>query len=292
MNLASINQSDIAIERVIESVEPGKNGCRIWIDMFLNKTSCEPQNLLLLHRGSLRAANVTSESWLHTDDSSNGKAFSLTKRITQLHQKLEPLCVFPSACVMVGDRGYRVSNASLRLQTIVGEEHGQDIPFSLWEIGEFTSSGRQVVRVCLSMSREAFEKELGTDQTFYTYGGGMLLDKIEHEDFISYRGANAEVFRRAFLIFKSALNVIPDVFEYLLVSLESAELQWEALPLSHFLSPQIVFPEELQSNTQWFVAGTAERPRDSELDPRYDGFVVKLKHSEVWNKQWAHAATA
>jgi len=150
------------------------------------------------------------------------------------------------------------------------------VPFSMWSINDLAAEQRQVIRIRLSMAPQTFESHIGRKGMFYAYGESILLNKIEYEDLACYKELDAGDYRQAFAKFKSGFHIVPDVFEYLVISPRDTYLGWEATPLSPMLSPQVVLPKDIQRNTRWFIADYKQSDKWSLVGSRYNGFVVKI----------------
>lgn len=264
----------VQIDRVIEYFQPHNGSCMVWVDVFLDNTSNEDKNLLLLHRGSLSAANVTRESWASPENVPATASLHLTNRIVRLHHSFDPIRAMPEGIVAVGERDYQVWEGPELVSVVIGDKAEADVPFTLWRIGPFSGGQRHVFRIRMVMTPQTFERHVGPLGTFYAYGEAILLDKIEYEDLTCYEGSDAEEYRQVFAEFNACSQMLPDKFEYLVVSPEGTTLEWETTPLSPLISPQLILEDDLRSNTRWLVASYADKW--SLIGKRYNGFVVKI----------------
>jgi hypothetical protein len=267
----------LRIERVIEYFRLDESTCTIWVDIFMYNPGKDNSYPLLLHRGSLSGTDVTKDSWL-LKSSTSDDIFErqITDRIMQLHEAYDPIRLSCKGLVTAGDHDYHPIQQSEPLQVVVGDVAKANIPFTMWKIGCFVGDQRHVIRLRLVLTPKTFESQIGREGIFYAYGESILLDKIEYEDLPCYEGEDAAEFRQAFAMFKSCRHVVPDTFEYLVISPESKELEVETKVLSPMISPQFISSANLRRCTRWFVADNSHSDKWSLMGKRYNGFVVKV----------------
>lgn len=263
---------EIPIDRIIEYVFPEEESYRIWVDIFFDNPTDEAQDLLLLHRGSLIATDESQEAW--SENTTNW----LTQRICALHKKSDVIVVNGDGFVTLGAQTYRLWNGSPPKHMVGSEPF--DVPLSMWRVGSFAKRERHLLRVHLVMVKDTFRKHVGDSGTFYSYGDGILLDKIEYEDLPSYEGEDANRYRAEFERFKVCARMVPNIFEYVVVSHEKC-LRWEATTLSPTLSVRAVCGE-LQKNTRWFMADCSDRW--SVMGQLSNRFVLKLSLDQASSK--------
>jgi hypothetical protein len=261
------------------------------VDVFLHNFSDRERRLLLLHRGSLCGLNVSAKSWSLAETSQESFERELTTRIISLHENFDPIEFPQEGTVAVAGHEYRVWQGPEELPVVVGDRDGTDVPFTMWDVGGFTPGQRHLLRVRLSMAEETFEKQVGNRGFFDAYGEAILLRKIEQEDLPHCAESDTESYWRGFDRFQAADHVVPDTFEYLVVSPIGTELRWETTALSQNLSCQFVPPGELRSCTRWFVADNSDSEHWCLEGRRCNGFVVEMTAAEVSTQQCLeHAA--
>jgi hypothetical protein len=243
----------IEIERVVEYCKPTASSCLIWVDIFCNNPSDVPQSLLVLHRGSFVARDVTRRSWLENSDIFSFER-TLTRRLTRLHKNFDPILEKETNAVKLGKYEYLVPENDYEVSIVVGGQEDIDSPFTMWNISEIPGKTRQMIRLSLTMGDSTFLARIGGRDSFHAYGEAILLQKIEFEDLASFEGRRCSgEYRDAFDSFKSSKHVVPDIFEYLLVSEDDTPLGWEVTPLSAGLSARWIPYPDMQNNTVWFV---------------------------------------
>jgi len=122
----------------------------------------------------------------------------------------------------------------------------------------------------LEATPECYNTQIGQGDTIYAYGDSILWQRIEH-DLRTYTGPNAEDYRLRFL---EGARVVPNIFEWLLVSPDSST-RWVTTPLSYNLSPRVV-PDEYQQTTHWFVADYSQGGAWHLVGNRYNAFTLKI----------------
>jgi len=268
----------LPVERVIECFLANESESRIWVDIFLHNPSGSEQSLIILHRGSLKAVNVTEESWSTGEDSGlSGGPFerSLTSRIVQLHQSFDPIQISPGGRVRVGATDYQVVSGSVAPRVMIGDNPRANVPFTMWRVGPFVS-GRHILRMRLDMSPETFEAQIGRSSSFCAYGEEILLDRIQHDDLVTYDGADIEAYRQAYDQFKNGTRMVPDVFEYVVVSPDGIELPWRITTISSMIHEHRIFAPNLSATTRLFIADCAHSHEWTLQGEPYNGFVVRF----------------
>ena len=281
VSIASSVVPPAVVERVIEcfyASEGNKKGT-IWVDIFFLNPSAKEDTLLVLHRGSLSAVDVTKESWAAEQQQSGSFTLSLANRIQQLHATTVPVVPLPGEKVRLGEHEYHLWCGPKLPRAIVGDKPGADVPFTMWELGPFAPQTPHILRLRLSMSHETFDTQVGTQGEFYAYGDAILLDKIENEDLPRYAGDDANDYRNAYKLFRSKAHVVPKVFEYLVVSPDNTDLGWETIPLSPMSSPQLL-PHDLGRTTRWLITDNSHSDKFSLVGKRYNGLVVRVTSTQ------------
>lgn len=174
--------SGIEIDRVVEYCKPTSRSCLIWVDIFCNNTSDSPQSLVVLHRGSFAARDVTRSSWLLTNSDNFSFERTLTRRLIRLHKNLDPILEAGANIVKVGDYEYIIPENGYEVSTVVGGQGDTDAAFTMWEIQRIPGNTRQLLRLSLTMGNRTFWSRIGGRNSFHAYGETILLRKIEFED--------------------------------------------------------------------------------------------------------------
>jgi hypothetical protein len=254
ISIAVGKESEIEVDRVVEFFRPRLQAGTLWVDVFFHNPSPQPQSLIILHRGTFAARDVTRESW--TEGNSAGQVFerSLTRRLKKLHEGFDPIRATGDSILVAGVE-YRIPDVAPTITDIVEADPLLDVPFSMWELHGFPGPLRQVLRLRLDMGQATLENRLGKSGEFYAYGEAILLNKIQYQDLPSYEGPCADEFREAFKRFLAARHAVPDKFEYLLVADDDTDLAWDATVLSANLSTRWIAEPDLRRNTLWFVTG-------------------------------------
>jgi len=288
--IATERHVQIEIDRVIEYVCPDlkQHSCDIWADVFLNNKGPEAGSISVLHRGSLSATDVTNSSWSPEALAGNATLSSLTRRIINLHNATEPIVLSQPGVATIGHHKYTVWNSGKEgLQRIAGGSSLIDVPFTKWQIGPFAANERSLIRIHFQLMPPSYVAQVGKAGTFYAYGEAILLDIIEHEDLPCYEGCDASEFYRAFETFQAARHLVPETFEYLVISADDDNLTWETTPLSPMLYSPPIQSEALARTTHWFIADHAHGDRWSLVGTRYNGFVLKVRATEVAAQRWS-----
>jgi hypothetical protein len=240
----------VTIKRIIEYFYPGDRG-KIWVDIFVDNRASEPLTMRILHAGSLRAENVTEDSWVLERAEKDSCAVTLTKRIEELHEEnYYPIKVERgSRSVWLDAEQYQAWQGSL--ERLIGDDGAVDVPFTLWEVKPIVP-GKSVLRFRLEMNKSTYQRRLGEKKSFFAHGPTILLRNIEDADLPCYRGADKEKYLEAFGNFKSATKV-PEAFEYLIVAPDDKLLSWDAVALSPMMSPRFIRSRRLARTTRWFA---------------------------------------
>ncbi len=282
ISIAVETGAPIVVDRMIEYLELHDDSAVIWVDIFLRNPHGASRSLLVLHRGSLQAENVTDETWSSGAPSKASFASALRQRIMRLHETFAPISWVPSEDrVIVGEQEYEVWQGPQEPEVVVGDDRQADVPFTMWRVASFMAGHSYVLRLRLSMSPGTFKNQIGDQGLFYAYGEAILLRKIEDEDLPRYQEESPEqhyqVYHDAFFPqFKRAAPAVPDFFEYLVVCQEGTKLGWETTALSPMTFPQPITAEELRANTRWFVYDSSQSDKWSLVGKRYNGMVVRV----------------
>jgi hypothetical protein len=254
--------ASVVVHRVIEYFKPACDSAVLWVDIFADNSSHQSQSLTIIHRGAFTAIDVTSESWSASPTSTRTMERSLRERVTRLHQTSEPIQDLGESFV-VASVEYSLPAAKPTIVELVGGSDGcdVDVPFTMWEIRGFPEPGSRLLRLRLDMGRGTFDARIRNRNEFYAYGEDILLQKILHEDLPSYKGPDAQKYRTAFDAFSAKKHLVPDKFEYLLVSDEGTTLGWGAAPLSADVSTRWIGDPRLVKCTAWFVIDTMSANR-------------------------------
>jgi hypothetical protein len=131
------------------------------------------------------------------------------------------------------------------------------------------------------MSHGTFIAGIGRDKAFVAYGESILLSKIQHEDLPAYEGADRDAYEEHLERFLAGNRIVPEAFEYLVISPEGSSLPWDTTPLSPTLFQQPIDSPELEQCTRWFVTD-ASATKDWQLTGKaYSGFVLKVDSAEA-----------
>jgi hypothetical protein len=275
ISIGTVRASGVEIDRVVEYCSPSANSCCIWVDIFCSNTSKSPRRLLVLHRGSFVARDVTRLSWIQGGDDDFAFESMLTRRLKRLHKNFDPVVSAEANIVRVGNYEYRVPDSNYRISTVVGGDEDADAAFTMWEISEIPAHTRQVIRLALTMGKQTFQARISGRESFHAYGEAILLQKIEFEDLASFDGRDREEYREAFARFMSGEHIVPDVFEYLLVS-EGEFLDWDVTPLSPGLSARWITYPDLNTNTVWFVMDILNATFSIVGRRKYNAFALRI----------------
>lgn len=232
-------------------IDPVRKTCTICADIFVHNWGPDEDWLEILHRGSLTARDVTTESW--GDDVPVGWPATIARRVEILHQAgIERR---PGAIKVRGTE-YRLWNGPASVvPATLGDAPLVDVPFTMWELGPFPPNEHCIARLALELHAVSYARQIGNSKGFYAYGDAILLDKIEYEDLPTYNGPDGKRFRETFRTFKE--HLVPRVFEWLLVSPDGEPLPWVTTTLSANFSPQVI-RDDYSATTQWFVAEYAQ----------------------------------
>jgi hypothetical protein len=239
------------VERVLEYslIDTATKTCTIDADIFFFNNTDSPQRLRIMHPGSMVGKNTTREAWGIGGPS--GWSRELAERIISLHDGAEPIT---RTCegVTVGELKYQLwDEPEGRIPAIVGQREGSDVPFTMWEIGPFAPQQRHVVRLQMLMTPESYDRQIGDGKLIYAYGSAILLEQINLETLPDYAGPDSESYQMALDSLRA--DLVPDVFEWLLVSPEERPGEWKTTPVTNNLSPRLI-TNELRETTHWFVA--------------------------------------
>lgn len=279
ISIVNANGDPTPVDRVIEYLQP-KDGT-VWVDICLFNNSDRDQRYWILHRGSLTARNITLESWL---PNRTRPRLDLTERIRKLHHTFDCIDI-DDAGVTIGEISYKVWDSKKQeVEPVIGANAELDVPFTMWELSGFAASARYILRLQLRMGKATFQNQIGSRDVINLYGESILLDKIESEDLSAYRETNPEQYenyRVQFERFQSGIHLIPDIYEFLLVSADGTELGWETSSVSPMLSPRLIADDDLQRATCWFVNDIAHNSRFLFVGRRSNSFAVKASRTGV-----------
>jgi hypothetical protein len=256
------------VQRVIEYLDPAAG--IVWVDICLSNDLSRTQRYWVLHRGTLSGRDVTKESW------GTEPQIYITERICRLHENFDPIKRVGEQWA-IGGIPYQVWNTTSGIEAVVASSPEVDAPFTLWELSGFKPSTKYLLRLELDMGRATFCNQIGTRDAFHAYGETILLDKIEREDLPAFQESRPDEYARykeKFDLFKASAHLIPDIYEFLLVS-SNNDLGWEASPLSHMLSPQPINDDQIKRTTCWFVNDIAHDSEWTFIGQRFNSFALK-----------------
>jgi hypothetical protein len=127
----------------------------------------------------------------------------------------------------------------------------------MWRLGPFGSGCRYVARLQLTTTPSAYDTQIGAHCVFYAYCNAIHLDLIDREDLPAYDSPGARHYHYCRVLFQVPL--VPNIYEWLLISPDRCSVHWDTTPLTYNLSPQIV-PNEYRETTHWYLIDNSAAP--------------------------------
>lgn len=243
-------EGEATVKRVVEYFYPREGQGKIWVDIFIDNPSDKDLTMNVLHEGSLCADDVTGDSWVQEQAVNDRCAGVLTKRIRELHDVYCPVIRdLDNHSVWLDGEEYLAWTGNLA--TVIGDNPAADVPFTLWELSPIIRNTRTVLRLRLEMHEPTYQLRFAGRGSFLAYGEAIVLRNIE-DAVRSFTEADAQTFQREFCNFKVG-HKVPEAFEYLIVSPDGSELQWDAVALSALISPKFIRSGLLARTTRWFA---------------------------------------